>query len=138
MRGKFYLSILIHMILSAHSLLGKKVLTRFLPRCTSCFSTAPDTSSVIAAASSSSMQAQASFVPPPLHYSDLPEETIYVLDATSMLITSHFSKEVAADYAEVKTQFQSKPNDDLPCGALVGLAMVMHSFFFFFLLSLSL
>ena len=65
-----------------------------------------------------------SFSPPPLHYSELPDETIYLLDATSMLVTSYFSREVAADYADVTAQFQSRPGEELPCGALVGLAMV--------------
>ena len=67
------------------------------------------------------------FDPPPLHYSKLPDETIYLLDATSMLVTSYFSREVASEFANVTAQFQSHPGRELPCGALVGLAMVTNA-----------
>ena len=70
-----------------------------------------------------------SFTPPPLHYSELPDETIYLLDATSMLVTSHFSREVAAEYADATAKFQSRAGEELPCGALVGLAMVNNIFY---------
>ena len=70
-----------------------------------------------------------SFTPPPLHYSELPDETIYLLDATSMLVTSHFSREVAAEYADATAKFQSRAGEELPCGALMGLAMVNNTFY---------
>ena len=75
-------------------------------------------------AGSTDVEPLSSFTPPPLHYTELPDETIYVLDATSMLVTSYFSREVAAEYAGVTAKFRSRPEEELSCGALVGLAMV--------------
>ena len=75
-------------------------------------------------AGSIDVEPASSFTPPPLHYTELPDETIYVLDATSMLVTSYFSREVAAEYAGVTAKFRSRPDEELSCGALVGLAMV--------------
>ena len=62
-------------------------------------------------------------IPPLMHYSSIPDETIYLLDATSMLFTAHYSREVAAEYADLTTYFPHSPEERLPCGALVGFAM---------------
>ena len=56
----------------------------------------------------------------PLHYSNLPEETLYLLDATSLLFTAHYSREVAEYYSTSKAKFEIS-QEVLPCGALLGV-----------------
>ena len=62
----------------------------------------------------------------PLHYSNLPEETLYLLDATSLLFTAHYSREVAEYYSTSKAKFESS-QEVLPCGALLGVTLYILS-----------
>lgn len=59
---------------------------------------------------------------PPMQFRNLPDDTIFLLDGTSLLFTSHYSREVAAEYADATAKFPVSETE-LPCGALIGLAL---------------
>jgi 5'-3' exonuclease len=69
-------------------------------------------------------------------YKDLPQETLYILDGTSMIYNAFFSREAADNFSESEAKVTASPSPDclpgdgnedaattIPCGALAAMAM---------------
>ena len=62
---------------------------------------------------------------PEFHFRELPGETLYILDGTSMIYNAYYSRESSNDFYDVRTRKveESGEETEIHCGALAAMSM---------------